>query len=139
MLAGGSGQVLIFNMYHQIPFDSLYIRRYNDEHRHAYEHGWHRDIPGDFDTPEELECLQLIHGKSVQFNAPLVPGDIFLNIVPGCVFFCQFLCFSIENAEFAPLFARNETNDMTGRTYGTRHRQSSQRRRRGLTQTCPAP
>lgn len=48
----------------------------------AYKQAWHRDIgkPG---APDEAEFLQRTHGKSVQFNAPLLAGDRFLNIVPA--------------------------------------------------------
>lgn len=48
----------------------------------AYLQGWHRDIakPG---APDEVEFLRHHHGRFVQFNAPLLPGDKFLNIVPA--------------------------------------------------------
>ncbi len=47
-----------------------------------YLQAWHRDLgkPGD---PGEVEILRRFHGQSVQFNAPLLPGDRFLNIVPA--------------------------------------------------------
>ncbi len=47
-----------------------------------YRQAWHRDLgkPGD---PDEAGFLQRFHGRSVQFNAPLLPGDHFLNIVPA--------------------------------------------------------
>jgi nicotinamide N-methyltransferase len=47
-----------------------------------YLQGWHRDLgkPGD---PDEEGFLRRFHGRSVQFNAPLLPGDHFLNIVPA--------------------------------------------------------
>ena len=47
-----------------------------------YEQAWHRDLgkPGD---PDELDYYQRLEGNSVQFNAPLLPGDRFLNIVPA--------------------------------------------------------
>ncbi|MCZ6635194.1 MAG: phytanoyl-CoA dioxygenase family protein [bacterium] len=43
---------------------------------------WHRDIgkPG---VPGEADFLKRFHGKFVQFNAPLLAGDRFLNIVPA--------------------------------------------------------
>ena len=47
-----------------------------------YTQKWHRDLcrPGDAD---ETAYLRRHEGSSVQFNAPLVPGDRFLHIVPG--------------------------------------------------------
>ena len=47
-----------------------------------YRQAWHRDLgkPG---HPEEAQFLRRFHGRSVQFNAPLVAGDHFLNIVPA--------------------------------------------------------
>ncbi|MSR83586.1 MAG: hypothetical protein EXS58_11800 [Candidatus Latescibacteria bacterium] len=47
-----------------------------------YRQAWHRDLgkPGD---PDEAGFLRRFHGRSVQFNAPLLPGDHFLNIVPA--------------------------------------------------------
>lgn len=47
-----------------------------------YLQGWHRDIgkPG---APDEVEFLKHHHGRFVQFNAPLVEHDRFLNIVPA--------------------------------------------------------
>ena len=47
-----------------------------------YLQAWHRDLgkPGD---PDEAGFLRRFHGRSVQFNAPLLPGDHFLNIVPA--------------------------------------------------------
>jgi nicotinamide N-methyltransferase len=47
-----------------------------------YLQAWHRDLgkPGD---PDEEGFLRRFHGRSVQFNAPLLPGDRFLNIVPA--------------------------------------------------------
>jgi ectoine hydroxylase-related dioxygenase (phytanoyl-CoA dioxygenase family) len=47
----------------------------------AYKQGWHRDLgkPG---APDEVEFLRLHHGKCVQFNAPLLEDDHYLNIVP---------------------------------------------------------
>ena len=47
-----------------------------------YLQGWHRDLgkPG---APDEVEYLKKHHGRFVQFNAPLLPGDRYLNIVPG--------------------------------------------------------
>ncbi|NKB66750.1 MAG: hypothetical protein GKR89_06805 [Candidatus Latescibacteria bacterium] len=48
----------------------------------AYAQHWHRDIarPG---AADEADYLQRHDGHSVQFNAPLQPGDRFLHIVPG--------------------------------------------------------
>ena len=48
----------------------------------AYCQGWHRDLgrPG---APDEAELLRRFHGDFVQFNAPLVRGDRFLQIVPA--------------------------------------------------------
>lgn len=48
----------------------------------AYRQRWHRDIarPGD---PGEEAFLQRFHGNCVQFNAPLLPGDVFLEVVPA--------------------------------------------------------
>jgi len=48
----------------------------------AYRQAWHRDIgkPG---AEDELEFLARFHGHFVQFNAPLVAGDHFLQIVPS--------------------------------------------------------
>jgi ectoine hydroxylase-related dioxygenase (phytanoyl-CoA dioxygenase family) len=48
----------------------------------GYRLGWHRDIgkPG---APDEEEYLRRWHGKLVQVNAPLLPGDRFVEIVPG--------------------------------------------------------
>ena len=47
-----------------------------------YEQAWHRDLgkPGD---PDEEDYYRRLHGRFVQFNAPLLPGDRFLNIVPA--------------------------------------------------------
>ena len=47
-----------------------------------YTQKWHRDLgrPGD---PDETAYLRRHEGRFVQFNAPLVAGDRFLNIVPG--------------------------------------------------------
>jgi hypothetical protein len=47
-----------------------------------YLQGWHRDLgkPG---APDEVEHLKRHHGRFVQFNAPLLDGDKFLNIIPG--------------------------------------------------------
>ena len=47
-----------------------------------YTQKWHRDLckPGD---AEETAYLRRHEGTFVQFNAPLVAGDRFLNIVPG--------------------------------------------------------
>ena len=47
-----------------------------------YTQQWHRDLcrPGD---AEETAYLRRHEGRFVQFNAPLVPGDRFLHIVPG--------------------------------------------------------
>jgi ectoine hydroxylase-related dioxygenase (phytanoyl-CoA dioxygenase family) len=47
-----------------------------------YEQAWHRDLGKAGDAGEE-EFYRRHHGHSVQFNAPLLPGDHFLNIVPG--------------------------------------------------------
>ena len=46
-----------------------------------YTQQWHRDLcrPGD---AEETAYLRRHEGRFVQFNAPLVPGDRFLQIVP---------------------------------------------------------
>lgn len=46
-----------------------------------YLQPWHRDIgkPGELD---EVAHMNKYHGKFVQFNAPLRPGDRYLNIVP---------------------------------------------------------
>ena len=48
----------------------------------AYRQAWHRDIgkPG---APDEVEFLARFHGHFVQFNAPLISGDRFLQIVPA--------------------------------------------------------
>ncbi len=48
----------------------------------AYAQAWHRDIgkPG---AADEAEFLQKHHGRSVQFNAPLIAEDHFLHIVPA--------------------------------------------------------
>ncbi|MFT5085803.1 MAG: hypothetical protein ACI8PG_000150 [Planctomycetota bacterium] len=48
----------------------------------SYTMAWHRDIgkPG---AADEAVFLQKHHGRSVQFNAPLVAGDRFLHIVPA--------------------------------------------------------
>ena len=48
----------------------------------SYTMAWHRDIgkPG---AADEAEFLQKHHGRSVQFNAPLVAADRFLHIVPA--------------------------------------------------------
>lgn len=47
-----------------------------------YRQAWHRDIgkPG---APDEAAFLRRHHGRFVQFNAPLLPEDRFLNIVPA--------------------------------------------------------
>ena len=47
-----------------------------------YCQSWHRDIgkPGDDD---EESFLHRLHGNFLQFNAPLLPEDRFLNIVPA--------------------------------------------------------
>ncbi len=47
-----------------------------------YRQQWHRDLakPGGVD---EGVFLRHFHGRSVQFNAPLLEGDRFLQIVPG--------------------------------------------------------
>ena len=47
-----------------------------------YTQKWHRDLgrPGD---PDETAYLLRHQGSFAQFNAPLVPGDPFLNIVAG--------------------------------------------------------
>ena len=47
-----------------------------------YQQAWHRDLgrPGDDD---EETFYHRHHGKYVQFNAPLLPGDRFLHIVPA--------------------------------------------------------
>ena len=47
-----------------------------------YTQKWHRDLgkPGD---PDETAYLLRHEGSFAQFNAPLVPGDRFLHIVPG--------------------------------------------------------
>ncbi len=47
-----------------------------------YELAWHRDLgkPGD---PDEANYYRRLQGLFVQFNAPLLPGDRFLNIVPA--------------------------------------------------------
>ena len=47
----------------------------------AYQQGWHRDLgkPG---APDEVEGLRKHHGTFVQFNAPLLEDDHYLNIVP---------------------------------------------------------
>lgn len=47
-----------------------------------YLQAWHRDLgkPG---APDEVEYLKKHHGRFVQFNAPLLPGDRYLNIVPA--------------------------------------------------------
>jgi ectoine hydroxylase-related dioxygenase (phytanoyl-CoA dioxygenase family) len=48
----------------------------------VYTQAWHRDIgkPG---AADEVEFLQRHHGRSVQFNAPLIEADHFLHIVPS--------------------------------------------------------
>jgi hypothetical protein len=47
-----------------------------------YLQGWHRDLgkPG---APDEVAYMAVYHRRFVQFNAPLLPGDRFLNIVPA--------------------------------------------------------
>ena len=47
-----------------------------------YLQGWHRDLgkPGE---PDEVAYLKHTHGRFVQYNATLQPGDRFLNIVPA--------------------------------------------------------
>ena len=47
-----------------------------------YQQAWHRDLgrPG---ADDEEGFYHRHHGKFVQFNAPLFPGDRFLNIVPA--------------------------------------------------------
>lgn len=49
---------------------------------HSYRLAWHRDLgkPG---APDEEEYLRRWHGKLVQVNAPLLPGDRFVQVVPG--------------------------------------------------------
>lgn len=48
----------------------------------SYTLSWHRDIgkPG---APDEAQFLLRHHGRFVQFNAPLLEGDRFLQIVPA--------------------------------------------------------
>lgn len=48
----------------------------------SYRLGWHRDTgrPG---MPNEGEFLRKWHGRTVQVNAPLLPGDRFVHVVPG--------------------------------------------------------
>ena len=48
----------------------------------SYRQAWHRDIgkPG---AEDEMDFLARFHGQFVQFNAPLVSGDSFLQIVPA--------------------------------------------------------
>lgn len=48
----------------------------------AYRQRWHRDIarPGD---PGEEAFLRRFHGQCVQFNAPLLAADVFLEVVPA--------------------------------------------------------
>ena len=50
--------------------------------RKSYSQAWHRDMgrPG---VPIEETFLARFKGQFVQFNAPLVSGDCFLQIVPG--------------------------------------------------------
>jgi nicotinamide N-methyltransferase len=47
-----------------------------------YVQGWHRDLgkPG---APDEVAFMARYHRRFVQFNAPLLSGDRFLNIVPA--------------------------------------------------------
>ena len=47
-----------------------------------YKQAWHRDLgrPG---ADDEAEYYRRHHGTFVQFNAPILPGDRFLNIVPA--------------------------------------------------------
>ena len=47
-----------------------------------YRQAWHRDIgkPG---APDEVGFLARFHGHFVQFNAPLIASDRFLQIVPS--------------------------------------------------------
>ena len=47
-----------------------------------YCQAWHRDIgkPG---AADEADFLARFHGHFVQFNAPLITGDRFLQIVPA--------------------------------------------------------
>ena len=47
-----------------------------------YEQAWHRDL-GKAGEVDEEDFYRRHHGHFVQFNAPLLPGDRFLNIVPG--------------------------------------------------------
>ena len=47
-----------------------------------YKQAWHRDL-GKSGEPDEVEFLRRSHGEFVQFNAPLLPGDRFLNILPA--------------------------------------------------------
>jgi len=48
----------------------------------TYRQAWHRDIgkPG---AADEVDFLARFHGHFVQFNAPLITGDRFLQIVPA--------------------------------------------------------
>jgi ectoine hydroxylase-related dioxygenase (phytanoyl-CoA dioxygenase family) len=48
----------------------------------TYRQRWHRDLarPGD---PGEEDLLHRFHGICVQFNAPLLAGDRFLEVVPS--------------------------------------------------------
>lgn len=48
----------------------------------SYTQLWHRDLCRGLDADEAV-FLQRHHGKVVQFNAPLLPGDHFLQIVPN--------------------------------------------------------
>ena len=47
-----------------------------------YRQRWHRDVRAIQGEGDEGAFLRTMHGKSVQLNAPLVPGDAFLNVVP---------------------------------------------------------
>jgi len=47
-----------------------------------YKQRWHRDL-GRAGGDDEGAFLQRHHGKLVQFNAPLQPGDHYLQIVPN--------------------------------------------------------
>ncbi len=60
----------------------MVTRLVSEGHLHKNYHVLHRDLgkPGD---PDEVGFLRRFHGRSVQFNAPLLPGDHFLNIVPA--------------------------------------------------------
>jgi hypothetical protein len=75
----------------------------------SYRQAWHRDVgkPG---SPDEEEFLRRFHGHFVQFNAPLVQGDSFLQIVPAS----HLRASTDEELWTAKEGAKAETEDMPG-------------------------